>query len=133
MVCLGFEPGAAGSQVQTKPWSYGGHQIIKNLLNTSFSIKFYFLKIFCFLNLAIPGLFLVYYRPFLIPIAITISIQIEKSVNIRTQGRRMVGADETTELWRPPHNFFLSHLNTNTRSTSNFLSLSLIFAPFHKV
>ena len=43
----------------------------------------------------------VYFRPFL-----TISIQIEKSVDgvlgIRTWGRRMVGADETTELWRPP-------------------------------
>ena len=39
----------------------------------------------------------VYFRSFL-----TISIQIEKSVDgvlgIRTQGRRMVGADETTEL-----------------------------------
>ena len=32
----------------------------------------------------------------------------EKSVDgvlgIRTRGRRMVGADETTELWRPPIN-----------------------------
>ena len=25
MVCLGFEPGAAGWLAQTKPWSYGGH------------------------------------------------------------------------------------------------------------
>ena len=37
---------------------------------------------------------------------ITISI-IEKSIDgmlgIRTLGRRMVGADETTELWHPPH------------------------------
>ena len=44
----------------------------------------------------------IYFRSFLV----TISIQIEKSVNgvlgIRTRGRRMVGADETTELWRPP-------------------------------
>ena len=37
----------------------------------------------------------------------TISIiQIEKSVDgvfgIRTRSRRMEGADETTELWRPP-------------------------------
>ena len=41
----------------------------------------------------------VYFRPFLITISI---IQIEKSVDgvlgIRTQGRRMVGTDETTEL-----------------------------------
>ena len=46
----------------------------------------------------------VYFRSFLI----TISIQIEKSIDgvlgIRTQGRRMVDADETTELWRPPTN-----------------------------
>ena len=32
--------------------------------------------------------------------------QLKKSVDgvlgIRTRGRRMVGADETTELWRPP-------------------------------
>jgi len=37
---------------------------------------------------------------------ITISIQFEKSIDgvlgIRTRGRRMVGADETTELWWPP-------------------------------
>ena len=44
----------------------------------------------------------VYFRSF----RIIISIQIEKSIDgvlgIRTRGRRMVGADETTELWRPP-------------------------------
>ena len=49
-----------------------------------------------------PGLFSVYFRSFLI----TVSIQIEKSIDgvlgIRTHGRRMVGADETTELWRLP-------------------------------
>ena len=42
---------------------------------------------------------------------LTISIQIEKSVDgvlgIRTGGRRMVGADETTELWRPPYFFVI--------------------------
>ena len=42
----------------------------------------------------------VYFRYFLDTISI-----IEKSVDgvlgIRTQGRRMVGADETMELWRP--------------------------------
>ena len=45
----------------------------------------------------------VYFRYFLDTISI---IQIEKSIDgvleIRTQGRRMVGPDETTELWRPP-------------------------------
>ena len=44
----------------------------------------------------------VYFRHFLITTSI-----IEKSIDcvlgIRTRGRRMVGADETTELWRPPH------------------------------
>ena len=48
-----------------------------------------------------PGLFFVYFHSFLV----TISIQIEKSIDgvlgIRTQGRIMVGVDETTELWRP--------------------------------
>ena len=43
----------------------------------------------------------VYFHSFLS----TISIQIEKSIDgvlgIQTRGRRMVGADETTELWRP--------------------------------
>ena len=49
-----------------------------------------------------PGLYFVYFCSFLI----TISIQIEKSVDgvlgIRTWGRRMVDTDKTTELWRPP-------------------------------
>ena len=50
----------------------------------------------------------VYFRSFLI----IISIQIEKSIDgvlgIRAQGRRMVGADETTELWGPPVPLFLN-------------------------
>ena len=45
----------------------------------------------------------VYFRPFLITISI---IEIVKSVDgvlgIRAWGRRIVGADETMELWRPP-------------------------------
>ena len=45
----------------------------------------------------------VYFRYFFDTISI---IQIEKSLDgvlgIRTWGRRMVGADETAELWRPP-------------------------------
>ena len=47
--------------------------------------------------------FFVYFCPFLITISI---IQIEKRLDgvlgIQTWGRRMVGADETTELWRLP-------------------------------
>ena len=50
-----------------------------------------------------PGLFLVYFHHFLTTIS---TIQIEKSIDgvlgIQTQGRRMVGTDKTTELWRPP-------------------------------
>ena len=46
---------------------------------------------------------LVYFCYFLDTISI---LQIEKSLDgvlgIRTQGHRMVGTDETTELWRPP-------------------------------
>ena len=53
----------------------------------------------------------VYFRYCLDTISI---IQIEKSrdgvLGIRTLGRRMVGADETTELWRPPKKEFLVNL-----------------------
>ena len=58
-----------------------------------------------FIIWAKSSLFFVNSHPFLIPISIS-TIQIEKSVDgmlgIRTQGYRMVGADETTELWQPP-------------------------------
>ena len=44
-------------------------------------------------------------RPLFVYFRVTISIQIEKTVDgvlgIRTRGRRMVGAVKTTELWRP--------------------------------
>ena len=50
-------------------------------------------------NGPIPASFFVYFRSFLV----TISIKIEKSIDgvlgIRTRCCRMVGADETTELW----------------------------------
>ena len=50
-----------------------------------------------------PGIFFVYFRAFLITISIK---QIENSIDgvlgIRTRSRRMVGADDTTELWRQP-------------------------------
>ena len=48
--------------------------------------------------------FFVYFRP--LPITILI-IQSEKSMDgvlgIQTLGRRMLGADDNTELWRPPN------------------------------
>ena len=54
----------------------------------------------------------VYFRSFLITISI---IQIEKSVDgvlgIQTRSRRMIGADKTTELWRPPQYRIVSLLN----------------------
>ena len=57
---------------------------------------------FCIFKRANPGLFFVYFRSFLITISM---IQIEKRVDgelgIRTRGCMMVGADDTTELWRP--------------------------------
>ena len=57
-----------------------------------------------FFKWANPGNFLFIFVLFLF--LVTISLQIEKSVDgvlgIRTLGRRMVGADETTELLRPP-------------------------------
>ena len=53
-----------------------------------------------------PGLFFVYFHPFIITISI---IQIEKSVDgvLGTEicGRLMVGTHNTTELWRPPNNW----------------------------
>ena len=60
-----------------------------------------------FLIWANPGLFFGNFHLFLIPTSITFAtMQIENSIDgvhwIRTRGRRMVGADETTELWRPP-------------------------------
>ena len=64
------------------------------LFLTSISLYHHF-----FLNGPIPASFYLFLFFF-----ITISIiQIEKSIDgIRTQGCRMVGADKTTELWRPP-------------------------------
>ena len=57
----------------------------------------------CFLKMGQSRPLFVYFRDFLNTISI---IQIEKSVDgvlgIRTRGCRMVGADQTTELWRPP-------------------------------
>ena len=52
----------------------------------------------------------VYFRSFLV----IISIQIEKSIDgvlgIQTWGRRIVGTDETTELWWPPRRTYVNGL-----------------------
>ena len=64
----------------------------------------------------------VYFRPF----HITNQLQIDKSIDgvlgIRTRGRRMEGADETTELWRPPASFslFWSFLQLTVNVHYNF-------------
>ena len=44
----------------------------------------------------------VYFHSFLIIIPIQIEKSIDGVLGIQTRGLRMVGADETTELWRPP-------------------------------
>ena len=63
------------------------------------------------------------------PFHITIQLQIEKSVDgvlgIWTRGRRMVGADETTELWRPPDIFCFIIVMCIGRSTTNLLQSHL--------
>ena len=85
-------------------YSYVVNAITRNyLLNSKFQL---FLK-----KWASPGLFFVYFRSFLVTISI---IQIEKSIDcvlgIWTRGRRMVGADKTKELWRPPSSSFFRWL-----------------------
>ena len=81
----------------SKDENFDRNTIIARSLNT-------FLK-----NGPIPASFCFYFRHFLITISI-----IEKSIDGVlgiTRGCRMVGADETTELWRPPSlNTFLPHL-----------------------
>ena len=107
MVWLGFEPRTAGWEAQTNPLSYGATLI----------------KTVCLIMVQLSGgfrgterrfiyqdqswLLYVYFRRFLI----TIQFQIDKSVDIvlgnRTQGRRMVSADGTTELGWPPWSTFV--------------------------
>ena len=69
------------------------------ILFTQLMLEKYLVLFFKWAN---PGFF-VYFHYFLGTISI---IQIEKCLDgvlgIRTLGRRMVGAEETTELWRPP-------------------------------
>ena len=59
---------------------------------------------------------LVYFHSFLVSISIQIEKRIDGVHGIQTRGLRMEGADETTELWRPPKNrmlqFFCYFINT---------------------
>ena len=54
-----------------------------------------------FLKMGNPGLFFIF-----VLFSLQFLYKLKKSVDgvlgIRTRGSRMVGADETTELWRPP-------------------------------
>ena len=72
--------------------------VFQHLLTLDAKVPIYY-----FLKMGQSRPLFVYFCPF----PITISIQIEKSVDgvlgIQTWGRSMVGADETTELWRPPN------------------------------
>ena len=73
------------------------------------------------------GPLFVQFRPFLITISI---IQIEKSIGgvlgIQTWGRWMVGADKTTELWRPP--FHICYARDKTHPRGKHLGIaSLLF------
>ena len=78
-----------------------------------------------FLNGPIPASFCLFLN-----FLITISIQIEKSIDgvlgIRTLGRRMVGADETTELWRLTTNHSLTRqVSTKKLIKSSNITLNL--------
>ena len=71
----------------------------------------------------------VYFRSFLITISIQIEKSIESVLGIRTQGRRMVGADETMELWQPPTiiSFSFSYLVCSEFSRSFSVSFIVTF------
>ena len=66
----------------------------------------------------------------------TISIQIEKSIHgvigIRTQCHRMVGTDETTELWRPPRAMIVSkECHLREIQLSDLIRKYLLFSVFY--
>ena len=91
---------------------------------------FLFLIIFL-LNWPIPASFSFIFCPYLIAITVSIStstIWIEESIDgllwIWTWGRRMVGADETTKLWRTPY-FWLSYSLYFTSVSFTLVSISL--------
>ena len=88
------------SEISNDPFtSQGNSAVTQRLMLLKYLTTKFFIS---FLNGPIPASF-VYFRYFLDTISI---IQTEKSVDgllgIQTRGRRMVGTDDTTELWRPP-------------------------------
>ena len=51
-----------------------------------------------------PGLFFVYFRPFINPPSIIINRKsVDGVLGFQTWSHRIVGADQTTEIWRPPY------------------------------
>ena len=81
-----------------------------------------------------PSLLIVYFRFFLNTISI---IQTEKSVDgvvgIQTHGRRMVGPDDTTELWGPPSTstVFVALLVEQLLPTPEICSLIQVMGNFY--
>ena len=77
-------------------------------------------------------LFRFYFHPFLISIIIS-TIQIEKSIDcvlgVHTWGRRMVGSDKTTELWRlPTFEQLLSWNNNHWEVNAKYCSVIRFFS-----
>ena len=78
----------------------------------------------CFFKWANPGLFYVLFSFFSCYNLNTNWKSIDGVLGIRTRGLRMVGADETTELWRPPK----STRSVDLRPASLFPSSCIITA-----
>ena len=67
-----------------------------------------------FLNMGLARPLFVYNRLFHITIQLQIEISLDIVLGIRTRGLRMVGADGSIELWRPPN---LKYMLMNNSST----------------
>ena len=53
--------------------------------------------------------------------------RIDGVLGIRTRNRRMVGADESTELWRPPETYFTT-LEINVKNVLQYWSHPALFS-----
>ena len=63
----------------------------------------------------------VYFSSFLVTISIQIQKRVDGVLGMQTLGRRMVGADETTELWRPQNRNLLTGPNTDGQLYRHFM------------
>ena len=66
-----------------------------------------------FKNGPIPASFCFIFVLFSLQFQYKLKKSIDGVLGIRTQGRRMVGSDKTTELWRPPLDLDVSAQNKN--------------------